>query len=142
MFTEADIIDRHTRAQAIDDGTLVAVPEATAREARFRCPVALTAAAWADCVAWNRGDTERTGVCQDPEGRLWDVLWMASRAALTEPAWVRFQLHRWPTTTTPADLEPDADGYTPDPPLVELVAVCGPGDDGEPVITIMQPGED
>jgi hypothetical protein len=28
------------------------------------------------------------------------------------------------------------------PPLVELRAVCGPGDQGEPVITVMLPEED
>jgi hypothetical protein len=28
------------------------------------------------------------------------------------------------------------------PPLVQLKAVCGPGDDGEPVVTVMTPDED
>jgi hypothetical protein len=28
------------------------------------------------------------------------------------------------------------------PPLVRLKAVCGPGDDGEPVLTVMRPEED
>jgi hypothetical protein len=28
------------------------------------------------------------------------------------------------------------------PPLVRLKAVCHPGDDGEPVVTVMEPGED
>jgi hypothetical protein len=28
------------------------------------------------------------------------------------------------------------------PPLVRLKAVCGPGDDGEPVVTVMLPEED
>jgi hypothetical protein len=28
------------------------------------------------------------------------------------------------------------------PPLVRLKALCGPGDDGELVITVMLPGED
>jgi hypothetical protein len=28
------------------------------------------------------------------------------------------------------------------PPLVRLKAVCGPGDDGEPVLTVMRPDED
>jgi hypothetical protein len=27
-------------------------------------------------------------------------------------------------------------------PLVQLKAVCGPGDEGEPVITVMMPDED
>ena len=29
-----------------------------------------------------------------------------------------------------------------EPKAVDLIAVCGPGDRGEPVITIMLPGED
>jgi hypothetical protein len=28
------------------------------------------------------------------------------------------------------------------PPLVELKAVCGPGDDGDPVVAVMMPDED
>ena len=28
------------------------------------------------------------------------------------------------------------------PPLVSLKAVCGPGDQGEPVLTVMMPDED
>jgi hypothetical protein len=28
------------------------------------------------------------------------------------------------------------------PPLVRLKAVCGPGDDAEPVVTVMMPDED
>lgn len=28
------------------------------------------------------------------------------------------------------------------PPLVRLKALCGPGDDGEPVVTVMLPHED
>jgi hypothetical protein len=36
-----------------------------------------------------------------------------------------------------ADVDP---GGTP--PLVRLKAVCGPGDQGEPVLTVMRPDED
>jgi hypothetical protein len=28
------------------------------------------------------------------------------------------------------------------PPVVRLKAVCGPGDGGEPVLTVMMPGQD
>jgi hypothetical protein len=28
------------------------------------------------------------------------------------------------------------------PPLVRLKAICGPGDDGEPSLTVLLPGED
>ena len=69
-------ISIYTRAQAIEDGVLVDVTE-TAREAGFRCPVALTSEVWADCVEWTEADkTSATRACQDEAGRLWDVLWM------------------------------------------------------------------
>jgi hypothetical protein len=44
VFEEADLIHRYTRADALRDGVLVDV-SATAREAGFRWPVALTRAA-------------------------------------------------------------------------------------------------
>jgi hypothetical protein len=82
LWADAEVIFRYTRAQALDDGVLVAVPAALATEAGFRWPIALTAAAWADTVAWDE-DTEArkpspTG--QDETGRLWDVLTMTRHA--------------------------------------------------------------
>jgi hypothetical protein len=70
MFENAEVIHRYTRADAIRDGILVDVSEA-AREAGFKWPVALTAAAWGRCVAVPPGV-----LCQDEAGRLWDVLTM------------------------------------------------------------------
>ena len=79
FWDDAEIISTYTRAQAIEDGMLVDVTE-TAREAGFRYPVAMTSAAWSDCVAWTDEDTQRQAP-QDESGRLWDVLWMAKQAA-------------------------------------------------------------
>lgn len=62
----------------------------TAKEAGFRYPVALTAAAWARCVAVPPGV-----VCQNEAGRLWDVVWML-RCAVGRSAVgpeVRFGVH-------------------------------------------------
>jgi hypothetical protein len=117
----------YTRAQAIADGVLVDVT-ATAREAGFRVPVAVTAAVWADCVAWNQALELHP---QDEAGRLWDLLRMAELEARRAPAAAaqRFGVLRVPSR-----------GWRPE--LVELMAHIGAGDDGEPVITIMQPGED
>src|SRR5262249_57157129 len=70
MFDEADLIHRYSRADALRDGGLVDVSE-TAREADIRYPVALTRAAWEQCVAIPPGV-----VCQDEAGRLGAVLWM------------------------------------------------------------------
>jgi hypothetical protein len=70
MFENADLIYRYTRAEAIADGVLID-DSATAREAGFRSPVALTRAAWERCVA-----VPPDVLCQDEAGRLWDVLWL------------------------------------------------------------------
>lgn len=126
-----DPIHVYTRQQALEDGFLVDVSE-TAREAGFRAPVALTRAAWADCVEWSEKDTQRQ-TYQDQAGRLWDVLCMAINAARrnTQRASFMFQLYRVPRG-----------GRNLRPRLTKLVCSIGAGDGGEAVITIMLPGED
>jgi hypothetical protein len=125
MFEKADLIHRYSRVDALRDGELIDV-SATAREAGVRWPVALTRAAWERCV------TVPPGVaCQDEAGRLWDVVWML-RCAIgrSSGAEVRFGVHV------------RNDNRERTPPLVRLKALCGPGDDGQPCITVMMPDED
>ena len=120
-----EIIDRYSRAQAIEDGVLVDVSD-VAREAGFQFPVALTQAVWAEYVAVPDGVK-----WQDESGRLWDILWMLRDAISKsggEPE-LQFSLHVNNSNTWGAK-------------TVELKAVCGPGDDGEPVITVMLLDED
>lgn len=125
-----EIIYAYTRQQAIEDGYLVNVSE-QGGEAGFACPVALTRAAWEDCVAWSDTDSQRQ-TYQDESGRLWDVLWMASRAAMRGAGdQVQFQFYRIPRG-----------GRGTRPRLTSLVMHIGPGDQDEAVITIMMPGED
>ena len=62
------VISSYSRAQAIEDGVLIDVSE-MAREAGFKHPVALTSAAWEDCVAWN-SDNKKRQTYQDESGRL------------------------------------------------------------------------
>jgi hypothetical protein len=88
--------------------------------------VALTAAAWAQCVEVPPGVA-----CLDEAGRLWDVL----------------TLFRLAARMTDGERQPVAvhvrnDNRARTPPLVRLKAVCGPGDDAAPVVTIMLPDED
>jgi len=126
------VISTYTRAQAIEDGVLID-PGAMATEAGFKWPVALTTDAWADCVAWTEADSQQQ-VYQDQAGRLWDVLYMASHAIRTnhDPNdRLLFQLYRVPR-----------DRRSVKPVLVELKLIVGPGDAGEPVITILLPHED
>ena len=127
-----EVIYTYTRAQAIEDGVLVDVSE-TAREAGFRWPVAITQAAWEDCIAWTEDDNNRQ-VYQDESGRLWDVLWMALHAITSASAnrsQMLYELYRVPR-----------DGKSTEPRLTKLKLVAGPGDHAEPVITIMLPTED
>jgi hypothetical protein len=126
MFKNADLIHAYTRADALRDGVLLDV-SATAKEAGIRWPVALTCAVWERCVSVPRGVA-----CQDEAGRLWDVLWMLRCAAARQNAGcvVSFDVHV---------RNDNGEGI---PPQVQLKAVSGPGDEGEPVITVMLTDED
>lgn len=121
-----DLIHAYTRRQAIEDGVLVDVSE-MAREAGFVYPVALTCGAWAECVRVPAGVGG-----QDEAGRLWDVL-QVLRLAI-----------RGARGTDRVDFAVRVQNADTDelPPLVPLYAVCGPGDDAEPVLTVMLPHED
>ena len=127
-----EVIYSYTRAQAIEDGVLIDATE-MANEAGFKWPVALTVAAWSDCVAWSDADNEHQ-VYQDQSGRLWDVLFMASfavRTANNANRQLQFDLQRIPRN-----------GQSTTSQRLTLKLILGPGDGGEPVITIMLPGED
>lgn len=126
------VVASYSRVQAIEDGVLIDVT-AMAREAGFKWPVALTHAAWCDCVAWTERDN-RFQVHQDESGRLWDVLFMAFYAIRTATApgdRLLFSLYRVPK-----------DGHSTEAEEVSLKLMVGPGDAGEPVVTIMVLNED
>jgi len=127
-----NVISTYTREQAIEDGVLIDAGT-MAREAGFKWPVALTTAVWADCVAWSEDDS-RQQVTQDQSGRLWDVIYMASHAIRSSKESgdrLLFRLCRVPR-----------DGHSTDAVLVTLKLIVGPGDSGEPVISILLPDED
>jgi hypothetical protein len=118
-------IHTYTRAEALADGVLVDVTE-TAREAGFAVPVALTVGIWSDVrdiPASKRG-------YQDTGGRLWDLLHMgrltASRADALDRDEILYRLHM--------DLGRKR--------LYVAKLHIGPGDAGEPAVTIMRPEED
>ena len=122
----------YTRAQVLADGVLIDAGP-MAREAGFRWPVALTAGAWADCVAWDGADGERQ-TPQDQSGRLSDVLFMAAYAIRSNPKGrdeLLFDLYRVPR-----------DGQATEAELTKLKLVVDPGDEGELVMTILLPNED
>jgi hypothetical protein len=98
---------------------------AVAREAGIRYPVVLTRAAWGRSVAVPSGVRH-----QDEAGRLWDVLTTH-----------RFAIRRSTEAARDVGVRVRNDNRERTPPLVRLQVVCGPGDQGEPVIMVMLPDE-
>ena len=127
FWDDAEVIYAYTRTQALEDGVLVDVSE-MAKEAGIKFPVALTAAVYGKYVEVPDGIKG-----QDESGRLWDILWMLRCAAGGCQGYtLQFQLYVRNHNQERLDHRD----------LVTVKAVCGPGDQGEPVITIMLPDED
>lgn len=120
-----EIIFAYTRRDALADGQLIDV-SAAAKEAGIMFPVAVTAAVWHGSVTVPRACPE-----QEEARRLWDIVWML-RYAITSMA------HPDSMLLFVVLIQNDEQG----PKEVTFKAVCGPGDAGEPVITIMLPTED
>lgn len=118
------ILHSITREDLLRDGALVDVSE-LAKEAGFTMPVVVGRSVWEAYV-----EVPPNVVGQDETGRLWDILWMlacrirhgAAGSSLLYTLLVRNDNRR--------------------PRPVQLKALCGPGDQGEPVITILMPDED
>ncbi|MBS0216538.1 MAG: hypothetical protein JSR50_12405, partial [Proteobacteria bacterium] len=110
-----EIVSRYTRAQAIEDGALVDVTE-QAKRCGFVVPVAMTAALFGDCQSW-------------AEDAVWRLLHFACetiRASSPAKDTDRLSLRLTPFVGTPKT----------------AIAHMGPGDAGEPVVTLMYPDEE
>lgn len=123
--TSFEVIHSYSRAEAIADGVLVDVSETT-KEAGIRYPVALTRSVWATFVKVPEGVKG-----QDEDGRLWDICWMT-----------RYAIQISPQEANTVKVRISVRNDNRESKRVELKAVVGPGDDAEPVITIMMPDED
>ena|SRR5690349_501588 len=113
----------YSRAQALEDGVLIDVTE-IATQVGFRFPVAITVALH-DRLCPSMHDVD-----QEYHGRLWDVLWVAALKARLQGSstdTVNFIVTQMEADPRSGDLR-DID--------IRLWAVCGPGDEHEPVITI------
>lgn len=135
-FEGADVISVYTREQAMEDGVLVDVSP-RAKEAGFKLHTVVTRNVWERCVAVP-GGMESQG--QSEEGRLWDVLWIASLAARRrrpEPA----EGAPGENLVTFKVSVVDAQGHDGSPHRTEheIWLHVGPGDAGEPVLTVMFP---
>ena len=120
------VIFCYTREQAIEDGTLVDVSE-LASEAGFRLPVAVTAAVWHGWIE----PPEAVADYQSATGRLWDLLQV-----------LVFSIKKQAKETDRVDFKVLFQNRPGKQTTQAFYALCGPGDDGSPVITIMLPDED
>lgn len=123
-WQDAEIIHAYSRAQALADEVLIDLTE-WAREAGFSIPVALTRGVW-ELLEPPAGMPE-----EDVAARAWDML-SALRDAIASVSGVD-QVRFAPVFA----LERGAAARP-----VALWAKVGPGDRGEPVLTVMREGED
>ena len=124
------VLYRYSRKEALGDGMLIDVTPFAA-EVGFCLPVAVTIGLWGRFIV---PTNELRSQGQSESARMHDVLsvlWVEIsrlRAAGTSSDRVAFQ--------TAFLMPPDRYG------TAHLIAVCGPGDEGEAVLTLMLEGED
>jgi hypothetical protein len=122
-----DLIYAYTRAAALADGVLFDLSD-EARQAGFKIPLAVTEAVFKDYLD---PSPELIAEGQSLAGRAWDLLQILRFAAAVYPD--RSEIHfKVLFVLTP--------GCPPEP--IPLKAICHPGDDGEPVLTVLLPNED
>jgi len=126
-FAGFEVISVYSRADALRDGALIDLSD-LAREAVFRIPLAVTEAVYRSYLD---PSPELANEGQSFGGRAWDLLQVLRFAAAVYPD--RSEIHfKVLFVLTP--------GCPPEP--VPLKALCHPGDDGSPVLTILLPHED
>ena len=121
-----EVISSYSRGQAIEDGVLVDLSSLFPSDTRlYKWPVACTSAVWSiiekDCHKKKGGGIE----VKEAAPWVWDICFMSVKAKtkiLSESEHLFICSFGRKTCI--------------------LKAVCGPGDNGEPVITIMLPNED
>ncbi len=116
-----EVISTYSRREAIEDGYLFEVPIKTLNEAGIKFHTCISAGINAiieDAIKKSEG-------MNDFEGIVWDILTMLKYGIQrsSDPQRVNFIVKIWQRN-------------------ISMYAVCGGGDSGEPVITIMLPNED
>ena len=124
MFDRRYLIASYTRADAIADGQLIEIDKAVLAEAGICLPAVLSAPLLAALEP--SSEEEKRG--QSFQGRLWDLL-MVFRALAKSS-----EVNRLDFTFVIATEE----GFSQQ----QVVAVCGPDDEGNPCLTFMTPGCD
>ena len=129
----SEVVSGCSRAQAIEDGMLVDV--SLIEKTGFSYPVAVTRTVWERYIEWNPEDSKRQ-TSQDVYGRLHDILQMLKIAIRSKNDSTDVIFFRVNVVLR------NSISRAKRPRLVKLKAICGPGDNEEPVITIMLPDED
>ena len=124
------VIHTYTRAQALEDGVLIDVTD-MAHEAGIKHPTAVSTNLYHNYIVPPLALAKEG---QSIEGRLWDMLCIFRGAALRSSSDtiefpVRFRM--LPSVGRPSPGE-----------IISITARVHPGDCGEPVITLMLPGDD
>ena len=126
-FADVPVVFSYTRKQAIEDGVLVDL-SSWAAETGFRIPVACTHEAWHGHIVPPQGTRE---LGQSERGRAHDVLWLLHLAIRGG--------HKQVDVLMFSVIFLQASGKQE---TVQFKAICGPGDDAEPTLTILMPHED
>lgn len=124
LFADAEIISQYSRAQAIEDGFLVDISENEICQQHYKYPIALTRSVW-DIL---QKAVSNKKFLNDWSGILHDLLFMSrNNAKKLSDSTLLFQvIIRGASRKS----------------LYTFKVVCGPGDNGEPVLTIMMPIDD
>ena len=122
-----NLIYSYSRAQAIEDGILIDVTT-QAKEAGFKFHTVVTDNLFHSYITPPAG---LEGEGQSIEGRLHDVFFVLLAAIRSSKAATDYAEIDVLFVMAPGRQE-----------KVKVVAVVGPGDKGEPVLTIMLPGDD
>lgn len=118
-----DLIFSYSRKQALEDGVLVDVTPFDVTRQHFKYPVAVSERVWLLIQNAVRSSDE----AQSVEGILHDIFWMARSGRAIGASDRIFDVLI-------------GDGEREEP--VAMRIVCGPGDDAEPVLTVMLIDED
>ncbi|WP_043638942.1 DUF6573 family protein [Desulfovibrio sp. TomC] len=124
---EWNLIYSYTRAQAIEDGVLIDVTDA-AKGVGFKVHTVVTATLYNGYV---EPPTGLTGEGQSTAGRLHDLLFLVLCAARKNHAGADRATVRVAFLMAPGKTE-----------TVDVIVHIGPGDQGEPVLTLMLPEDD
>lgn len=142
VTAEGDLIYAYTRREAIEDGHQIELTEFhgdTVREAGIKFRLFCTSTVYRDNVCPIEGEGFKLAPCQDPEGRLWDLLTMLVHGIRgnRDSGKIHFSVMVVPNI-------PEGSKRNPRAKRVYLLSTCGPVDidDPAPALTIMYPGEE